>query len=278
MSVDLTLLKKLREALGAGLGDCKKALIETENNFDDAVNWLRKKGIASAAKKSGRVASEGLVGINIQENSGIVLELNSETDFVAKNENFQSILKQLLEIGINADSLEELNELKIANITVAEKIAESSGIIGEKMDLRRFQKVTVTNGVVAYYIHASEIANMGKTCVLLGVESKSTNKEALFNLGKKICMQAAAMNPQYLKVEDVPSTIVQNEKEIAKAQLIAQKKPENVIERILEGKITKYYEDNVLLNQIFVMDNKKTISDVIKEEEKALGETISFTT
>ena len=274
---DLNLLKQLREAVGAGLGDCKKALIETNNNFDEAINWLRKKGMASAAKKADRVASEGLVGINIQGNQGIVLELNSETDFVAKNTNFQELLKKLLAVAISANSLEELNTLKLDGITVAEKVAESSGIIGEKLELRRFQKVSVKNGVIASYIHTSEVENTGKTCVLLGVVSDSSNKEALLELGRKLCMQAAAMKPQYLKITEVPVSILENEKAIAREQLLAQKKPEAVIEKILEGKVAKFYEDNVLLNQIFVMDSKKTITDVVKDTEKALNTKIAFT-
>ncbi len=274
---DLNLLKQLREAVGAGLGDCKKALVETNNNFDEAVNWLRKKGMASAAKKADRVASEGLVGINVQGNQGIVLELNSETDFVAKNTNFQELLKKLLAVAINASSLEELNALKLDGTTVAEKVAESSGIIGEKLELRRFQKVSVKNGVIASYIHTSEVENTGKTCVLLGVESDCSNKEILLELGRKLCMQAAAMKPQYLKTTEVPASILENEKAIAREQLLAQKKPEAVIEKILEGKVAKFYEDNVLLNQIFVMDSKKTITDVVKEAEKTLNTKIVFT-
>lgn len=278
MSVDLTLLKKLRDAIGAGLSDCKTALMETNNDFDEAVNWLRKKGMASAAKKTGRVASEGLVGINISGTKGIVLELNSETDFVAKNQNFQNLLKELLAIAINANSLEDLLNIKIGNISVAEKVAESSGIIGEKLELRRFQKVEVKQGVIASYIHTSEVENTGKTCVLLGVESDSSNKDALYDLGRKICMQSAAMKPQYLKVEEVPQSVIENEKAIAREQLLAQKKPEAVIEKILEGKVAKFYEDSVLLNQVFVMDNKKKISDITSETEKAIGAKISFTT
>lgn len=278
MSADLTLLKKLREELGAGLGDCKTALTETNNNYEEAVTWLRKKGMASAAKKTGRVASEGLVGINIQGTKGIVLELNSETDFVAKNENFQKLLKQLLEVAIDANSLEELNSLKIDGMTISEKVAESSGIIGEKLELRRFAKVEVKEGVIASYIHTSELENTGKTCVLLGIESGSSNKEALLELGKKLCMQTAAMKPQFLKVEQVPSSVIENEKAISREQLVAQKKPENVIEKILEGKIAKFYEDNVLLNQVSVMDSKKKISDLVLEKEKEIGAKISFTT
>ncbi len=278
MSVDLTLLKQLRETVGAGLGDCKTALMETNNNFEEAITWLRKKGMASAAKKTGRVASEGLVGINIQGNEGIVVELNSETDFVAKNQNFQDLLKSILEVAIKANSLEELNALKFGAITVAEKVAEASGIIGEKLELRRFQKVSVKNGVIASYIHTSEAPNTGKTCVLLGVESDASNKDALNELGKKLCMQAAAMNPPYLKVNEVPASVIEGEKAIAREQLRAQKKPENVIEKILEGKVAKYYEDNVLLNQVFVMDSKKTIADVVKETEKVVGGKIEFTT
>lgn len=278
MSADLTLLKKLREEIGAGLGDCKTALIETGNNYEEAINWLRKKGMASAGKKAGRIASEGLVGINIQGNKGIVVELNSETDFVAKNQNFQDLLKSILATAINAESLEGLKSLKIGNTTVEEKVIESSGIIGEKLELRRFQKVEVKNGVIASYIHTSEVENTGKTCVLLGVESESSNKEALNELGKKLCMQAAAMKPQFLKIEEVPSATLENEKSIAREQLIAQKKPEAVIEKILEGKVAKFYEDNVLLNQIFVMDNKKTIKDVVREVEKSLNSEIKFTT
>ena len=277
MSNDLALLKQLREISGAGMGDCKKALTETGNNIEEAMVWLRKKGMASAAKKADRVASEGLVGINIQGTQGIILELNSETDFVAKNENFRSLLKEILELTISAKSLDEALSTKIGPITVEEKISESSGIIGEKLALRRFKKLSVKNGVIANYIHTSEMPNTGKTCVILGIESDSENKEALLELGKKLCMQAAAMKPRYLSSNEVETSVLDKEKEISREQLIAQKKPEAVIEKILEGKVAKFYEENVLLNQIFVMDNKKTISDVVKEAEKALGTKISFT-
>lgn len=278
MSADLNLLKKLRDLVGAGIGDCKKALTETNNDFDEAINWLRKKGMASAAKKADRVASEGLIGINIQGTQGIVLELNSETDFVAKNENFRALLTKLLGVAISANSLEDLNNLKVDGVSISEKVAESSGIIGEKLELRRFQKVSVKNGVIASYIHSSEVENIGKTCVLLGVESDSPKKDVLLELGKKLCMQAAAMKPQFLKATEVPHAILENEKSIAREQLLAQRKPENVIEKILEGKVAKFYEDNVLLNQVFVMDSKKTIADVIKDAEKEVATKITFTT
>jgi len=277
MSNGIELLKQLREISGAGMGDCKKALTETGNNIEEAMVWLRKKGMASAAKKSDRVASEGLVGINIQGTQGIILELNSETDFVAKNDSFRNLLKEILETTISANSLEQALSTKIGTTTIEEKVAESSGIIGEKLALRRFKKVSVKNGIIASYIHTSEMPNTGKTCVLLGVESDCSNKEALTELGKKLCMQAAAMRPSYLSANEVETSILDKEKEISREQLIAQKKPEAVIEKILEGKIAKFYEENVLLNQIFVMDNKKTISDVVKDAEKALGTTITFT-
>ena len=186
MSNGIELLKQLREISGAGMGDCKKALTETGNNIEEAMVWLRKKGMASAAKKSDRVASEGLVGINIQGTQGIILELNSETDFVAKNDSFRNLLKEILETTISANSLEQALSTKIGTTTIEEKVAESSGIIGEKLALRRFKKVSVKNGIIASYIHTSEMPNTGKTCVLLGVESDCSNKEALTELGKKL--------------------------------------------------------------------------------------------
>ncbi len=277
MSNDIAILKQLREISGAGMGDCKKALTETGNNIEEAMVWLRKKGMASAAKKADRVASEGLVGINIQGNQAVILELNSETDFVAKNESFRGLIKEILSLTLSANSLEEALLTKIGEVSIEEKVAESSGIIGEKLALRRFKKVSVKNGVIASYIHTSEMPNTGKTCVLLGVESDCSNTDALNELGKKLCMQAAAMRPRYLHSSEVETSVLEKEKEISREQLAAQKKPEAVIEKILEGKIAKFYEDNVLLNQIFVMDNKKTIGDVVKETEKTLGTTISFT-
>jgi elongation factor Ts len=277
MSNELALIKQLREAVGAGIGDCKKALAETGGNIEEAITWLRKKGIASAAKKVGRVASEGLVGIKIGTNCGIVLELNSETDFVAKNENFRNLITNILNVSLDAKTLEDLNSMKIGGQSVEEKVAESSGLIGEKIVLRRFERVDVKNGVIASYVHGSEYENTGKTCVILGVESDSQNKEALLDLGKKMCMQAAAMRPKYLHSKDVPTSVLDLEKSIAREQLLASKKPESVIEKILEGKVAKYYEDNVLLHQIFVMDNKKTILELVKEYEKQTGSAITFT-
>lgn len=277
MSNELALIKELREAVGAGIGDCKKALAETGGNIEDAITWLRKKGIASAAKKTGRVASEGLVGIKIGENHGIVLELNSETDFVAKNENFRKLITNILGVALEAKNLDGLNCLKLDGQSVEEKVAETSGLIGEKIVLRRFERVDVQNGVIASYVHGSEYENTGKTCVILGVESDSSNHEALHDLGKKMCMQAAAMRPKYLHTTDVPASVLEVEKSIAREQLLAQKKPESVIEKILEGKVAKYYEENVLLNQVFVMDSKKTITELVKEYEKQTGSSIKFT-
>jgi elongation factor Ts len=277
MSNELALIKELREAVGAGIGDCKKALAETGGNIEEAITWLRKKGIASAAKKTGRIASEGLVGMKLLPTHGIVLELNSETDFVAKNENFRNLITSILNVAPNASSLESLNAMNLGGQSVEEKVAESAGLIGEKILLRRFARVDVKHGVIASYVHGSEFENTGKTCVILGVESESKNHAALLDLGKKMCMQAAAMRPKYLHYSDVPASILEVEKSIAREQLLASKKPENVIEKILEGKVAKYYEDNVLLNQIFVMDSKKTISELVKEYEKQVGSTIKFT-
>lgn len=277
MSNELALIKQLRDAIGAGISDCKKALSETDGNIEDAITWLRKKGIAAATKKTSRIASEGLVGIKVLEKHGVVLELNSETDFVAKNENFRSLITQILNVAKNVKSFDELNLTQINGQSIQDKVAESSGIIGEKIILRRFQRIDVKNGVIASYIHSSEYENTGRTCVILGIECNSTNHEALLDLGKKMCMQAAAMRPKYLHISDVPSSILNEEKSIAREQLLSSKKPENVIEKILEGKVAKYYEDNVLLNQIFVMDSKKTITDLIKECEKQINSQISFT-
>lgn len=212
MSNDIAILKQLREISGAGMGDCKKALTETGNNIEEAMVWLRKKGMASAAKKADRVASEGLVGINIQGTQAVILELNSETDFVAKNESFRGLIKEILSLTISANSLEDALSTKIGEVAIEEKVAESSGIIGEKLALRRFKKVSVKNGVIASYIHTSEMANTGKTCVLLGVESESTNVDALNELGKKLCMQAAAMRPRYLHSSEVETSVLEKEK------------------------------------------------------------------
>lgn len=277
MSNELALIKQLRDAVGAGVGDCKKALQETGGNIEEAITWLRKKGIAAAAKKTGRVASEGLVGIKVSEKYGIVLELNSETDFVAKNENFRSLITQILGASENVKSLEELNSAKINGQAIQDKVAETSGIIGEKIVLRRFQRVEIQNGVIASYVHGSEYENTGKTCVILGIECNTANREALLDLGKKMCMQAAAMRPKYLHTTDVPASVLEVEKSIAREQLAASKKPESVIEKILEGKVAKYYEENVLLNQIFVMDSKKTVTDLVKECEKQINSQIKFT-
>lgn len=265
---DLALIKKLREATGCGIADCNKSLKENGDDFDKSVDWLRKKGLASAAKKSGRVTSEGAVVVNVEGNKAVVIEVNSETDFVARNEKFQNFVTKLSKEAIAFGSdLEKFKAEK--DIEVKEQI----GVIGENINIRRVDTLEVSSGKVVSYIHNAIANNMGKIAVLIGLESEADD-EKLEELGKKIAMHIAAAKPESLSIETLDPAKLERETEVLKEQARISGKPENIIEKMIEGRIRKYYEEVVLLEQFFVMDDKVKIKDLIANFSNENGKTV----
>ncbi|MGL4534322.1 MAG: translation elongation factor Ts [Fusobacteriaceae bacterium] len=264
--ITASLVKELRERTGAGMMDCKKALVEMGGDIEKSIDLLREKGIAKAAKKAGRVAAEGLVfdAISADKKSAVVLEFNSETDFVAKNPEFVDFGKKLAELALTNDikTIEELNSLEMeAGKTVATSVSELIAKIGENMNLRRFDKVTSAEGFVTVYNHLG-----GKLGVIVELTGEAT--EASILKAKDIAMHVAAMDPQYLDKSEVTTDDLEREKEISRKQLEAEGKPAQIIEKILLGKMNKFYEDNCLVNQIFVKAmNKETIAQFAGENK-----------
>lgn len=254
--VSPSLVKNLREMTGAGMLDCKKALDATNGNIDEAVNWLREKGIAKAAKKADRVAAEGIASILIQGNNAVIVEVNSETDFVAKNEEFLAMVQTILKTIIDSDAqtLEDVLALTTNGETIESLIINKTAKIGERLNLRRFKKITKNdNEQFGSYIHMG-----GKIATLIVTEN--TTEE----VAKDVAMHAAAMRPLYLKSDEVPTDVLENEKEVIKEQLINEGKPADRIDSILVGKINKYYEDVALENQIFIKaENKESVAKYV---------------
>lgn len=257
--ITASLVKELRERTGAGMMDCKKALIEMDGDIEKAIDLLREKGIAKAAKKAGRIAAEGLIfdGMMPDNKTAIVLEFNSETDFVAKNPEFKEFGAKLVAIALSSPAIKTVEDLNNAEYaagkTVAQAITDLIAKIGENMNLRRFEKVTVENGFVTTYNHLG-----GKLGVIVAMTGEAT--EANVSKAKDIAMHVAAMDPNYLDASEVTTTDLEREKEISRKQLEAEGKPAQIIEKILVGKMNKFYEDNCLVNQIFVKaENKETV-------------------
>jgi elongation factor Ts len=268
-NITADLIKKLREKTGVGMMDCKKALVEVVGDFDEAIAWLRKKGHASASKKAGRATAEGLSAIVIDGSNAAIVEVNCETDFVARNEKFQELVDGIRKLALQCDSVEELKKAKYSNSdkTVDEEILSSVTTLGENITLGRTARFSINKGCIAGYVHNALMDNGGKISVLVMLESELP-EEKLQSLAKQIAMHIAAAKPEFLKIEDVNPTLVEKEKEIFVEQAKATGKPDNVIEKMIVGKIQKYYQEIVLQEQAFIMDNKLKITDVIKNFEK----------
>ncbi len=280
--ISAAMVKELRETTGAGMMDCKAALNETDGDMQAAVDWLRKKGLAKAAKKSGRTASEGLVALASQaEGAGakaVLVEINSETDFVARNEVFQKMVAEIAEAAAATDgSLEAVRAAPYpgADKSVEDHIAEMVGQIGENMNLRRTAAITVDEGVVASYVHGPVTDNAGKIGVIVGLKS-SGDKDKLNALGKQIAMHVAAARPLAATVADLDPAVVEREKQVLAEQARASGKPEEIIEKMVEGRLRKFYEESVLLEQIFVIDGENTISKVIANAAGDVGAPVEF--
>jgi elongation factor Ts len=272
---DLNLIKKLREATGCGIADCNKALAECGDDFEKSVDWLRKKGLSAAVKKGGRVTSEGAVAVHIEGNKAVISEVNSETDFVARNQKFQDFVAAVTKIAINfGDDVEKLKAADFNNVghSVDSELKNQISIIGENINIRRISSLSVNNGAVVSYIHNAIMPNMGKIAVLVAFESNA-EKEKLEDIGKQIAMHIAAAKPESLSIETLSPERLEREVEILKEQARASGKPESIIEKMIEGRIRKYYEEVVLLEQLFVMDDKLKIKDVITKFAKDNGET-----
>lgn len=267
---DLSLIKKLRETTGCGIADCNKALAENGEDFEKSVDWLRKKGLSSAIKKSGRITSEGVVGVEIRGNQAVIVEVNSETDFVARNQKFQNFVKNIIIASFGCKS--DVEKLKASNfpglsISVEEELKNQIGVIGENINIRRIDNLSVENGAVISYVHSAIVPNLGKIAVLVALESDG-NKEKLAELGKQIAMHIAAAKPDSLSIEAVNPDKLKREIDVLKEQARASGKPESIIEKMMEGRVRKYYEEVVLLEQSFVMDDKIKIKDLLKNFSK----------
>jgi elongation factor Ts len=269
---DLALIKKLREETGCGISDCNKALAACENDFNGSVDWLRKKGLSSAAKKSGRVTAEGVVAIKIDGEKGSLIEVNAETDFVGRNDKFQNLVNSLADkSGAFGSDIEAFKKSDYeAGVSVDEQIKKQIGIIGENLNLRRIDSLSVTQGCVTGYVHNAVAGNLGRIAVLVAIESTG-DKAKLEELGKQIAMHIAATKPESLNIESVDQDRLQREIAVLKEQAKNSGKPDNIIEKMMEGRIRKYYEEVVLLEQYFVMDDKVKIKDVIANTAKDLG-------
>ena len=263
-AITAALVKDLREKTGAGMMDCKKALTETDGDIEVAVDWLRKKGLAAAAKKSGRVAAEGLVGVATAQNKAAIIEVNAETDFVARNETFQGFVeaaaKVVLEVGDDLDAIKAA-PFPGTGRTVAEELTHLVATIGENMTIRRAKVLSVKQGVVASYMHQALKPGLGKIGVLAAVEGPG-EFATLETLGRQVGMHVAATRPEALDVDAVDPAALERERAVLSDQARASGKPENIIERMVEGRIRKYYEEVVLLEQVWVHDGESRVRAV----------------
>lgn len=276
--ITAALVKELREISGAGMMDCKKALGETGGNLDDAVDWLRKKGLAAAAKKAGRVAAEGLVGVAASGTTGVLVEINSETDFVAKNDQFQALVSAATRAALESSDLEALKAKQIPGdgVTVADKLTQLVAKIGENMNLRRMAKLSVSNGVVASYMHNQAVPGLGKIGVLVALESTG-DKEKLAALGKQIAMHVAAANPQALTIDTVDPAMLERERAVLAEQAKTSGKPAEIVAKMVEGRVRKYYEEVVLLEQVYVIDGESRVKQVVEQAAKDIGAPVKIT-
>ena len=270
--ITAALVKELREKTGAGMMDCKKALNATAGELEPAVDWLRKQGLAAASKKAGRVAAEGLIGVTTTGKDGVLVEVNSETDFVARNETFQEFVLKVADVALAANG--DMDAVKTAAYpggkTVSDKLTELIGSIGENMQLRRAAKLSVGQGAVVSYVHSAVAPNLGKIGVLIALES-TADAEKLAALGKQIAMHVAATNPQSLSIESLDKAAVERERNVLADQARASGKPEEIIAKMLEGRLRKFYEEVVLLEQVYIIDGESKVSKVIAEAAKTVG-------
>jgi elongation factor Ts len=272
-------VKDLRERSGAGMMDCKKALTETNGDTEAAIDWLRTKGLATAAKKSGRTAAEGLVGVAVEGKTGAAVEVNSETDFVAKNDQFQDFVRTVSQLALTTgDSIDALAAASYPGTegSVQDKLTANVATIGENQQLRRAKVMSVNEGAVVSYVHNAAGTGIGKIGVLVALEGSAPVAE-IEALGKQLAMHIAAASPQALHEEGLDEALVERERAIAMEKASTSGKPQNIIEKMVDGAIAKFRKENALLSQVFVMDNKTPIKDVIAQAAKQAGGSIALT-
>ncbi len=270
-TISAAMVKDLRESTGAGMMDCKAALTETAGDMQAAQDWLRKKGLSKAAKKAGRVAAEGLIGALTAATKGVVVEVNSETDFVARNEQFQGLVKMVAQVALDVGAdIEKIKAAKIGGATVEGAIADAIATIGENMTLRRAASLQVGKGVVSSYIHNAVVEGAGKMGVIVALESTGKTDE-LSQLGRQLAMHVAAANPLALDPAGLAPDLVRREKDVLADKYRQQGKPENVIEKIVESGLKTYYKEVCLLEQAFIHDTAKSVAQALKEAEGKIG-------
>ncbi|MBI3702194.1 MAG: elongation factor Ts [Afipia sp.] len=270
-TITAAMVKDLRETTGAGMMDCKGALNETKGDMQAAIDWLRKKGLSKAAKKSGRVAAEGLIAAVTSGTKGALVEVNSETDFVGRNEQFQGLVKMIGQVALSTGAdVEKIKAAKVGDVTVDTAINDAIATIGENMTLRRAAALTVKDGAVSSYIHNAVIDGLGKMGVLVALESTG-KKDELATLGKQIAMHVAASNPQALDAAGLDPEVVRREKEVMADKYRQQGKPDAMIEKIVESGLKTYYKEVTLLEQPFIHDSGKTVAQAVKEAEGKVG-------
>ena len=276
--VTAALVKQLREQTGAGMMDCKTALTESDGDLENATDWLRKKGLAAAAKKAGRLASEGLIGLKVEGPRGVVVEVNSETDFVARNQDFQQLVRTIADLALTTGDLDRLLQATVPSSgrTVADEIAQTIAVIGENMSLRRVAAVEVGEGVVGSYVHAALAPGLGKIGVLVGLQSAG-DPDQVGALGKQLAMHIAAAKPMTVSVDRLEPSQLERERAIYAEQARASGKPDNIIDKIVDGRMRKFYEEVVLLEQAFVIDPDLKVKAAIERVAEAVGSTIVVT-
>jgi elongation factor Ts len=277
-TITAALVKELRESSGAGMMDCKKALTESDGDLAAAADWLRQKGLSAAAKKSGRVASEGLVGVAVSGTAAALVEVNSETDFVARNDTFKDFVGTVAELAIGTDGdIDGLNGAAYpgGERNVGEELTQLIATIGENMNLRRAATLSVDEGAVGSYLHNAEAANLGKIGVIVALKS-SGDADALAAFGKQVAMHIAAAQPQAITQEELDPAVVEHERNFLIDQAKESGRPDNIIEKMVEGRMRKFFEESVLLSQTWVIDGESKVADVVAATAMELGAEIEI--
>jgi elongation factor Ts len=276
-NITAAMVKDLRDKTGAGMMDCKAALNETNGDMEAAVDWLRKKGLSKAAKKAGRVAAEGLIGQMLAPKKGAMVEVNSETDFVARNDHFQGLVKMIADVALTSGAdIEAIKAAKAGSMTIADAISSAIATIGENMTLRRAAVLSVGQGVVASYVHNQVSEGLGKIGVLVALES-SGEADELAGIGRQVAMHIASANPIAIDAAGVDPAVVKREQDILADKFRQQGKPENMIEKIVESGLKTFYKEQTLLDQPFIFDDKKSVSQALKEAEGKVGGPVKVT-
>ncbi len=270
-NITASMVKELRDKTGAGMMDCKAALGESGGDLEAAVDWLRKKGLAKAAKKAGRVAAEGLIGVALAASKGLVVEVNSETDFVARNDLFQGLVKMIASVALDAGAdVDKILAARVGDRTVADAITETIAKVGENMTLRRAAALSVGKGIIASYVHSSVADGLGRIGVIVALESAG-NPDELKAFGRMVAMHVATANPQAIDASGLDAATIEREKNVLAEKFKAHGKPANVIDKIVESGLRTFYKEVCLLDQGFIFDDKKSVAQALKESEAKAG-------